>query len=62
MPRSEIFLVTKIWPLSFSQDKVDKLIPQFLEDLQVDFLYFLSTSNPFLYTGIAADLNHRLWP
>ena len=26
-----------------------------------DFVYLLTTSNPFLYTGIAADLNHRLW-
>ena len=28
----------------------------------VDNVVFLSSSNPFLYTDIAADLNHRLWP
>jgi len=46
IPREEIYVTTKITPRFFSGDSISKLIPEFLEELQVEYLDLVLLHHP----------------
>jgi len=46
VPREEIFVTTKIPPRFYADEEISKLIPQFLEELQVEYLDLVLMHHP----------------
>lgn len=52
VPRSEIFVTTKLFPSSFGNNTTKNIVPTFLEQLDLDYVDLLLMHSPVLIPGV----------